>query len=583
MVSGRLVRTTCASASASNSGTSTAAGRLPGITSGGGCGGGSAAQRSRTSANESRRRSAGTWLHGGGPPVRASGGRGMRCSPPRALIRSAYAAAMDWNFATVFESVADAIPDSPALVQDDRRRTWREFDERAARLAAAFRALGLGPDSKVAFYLYNSNEYLETLFATFKLRAVPANVNYRYTADELAYLLDNSDAEVVVFHGSLGDRVDAVRDPNLKVRATVQVDDGSPLVEGAVRYEDLVGAHEPMERIERSGDDVVFLYTGGTTGMPKAVVWRHEDLFGALAPAAYSFFGIELPDDSRGVGERVAKVRESGLVPVHLPASPLMHGTGQFSTLQVLTLGGTIVTLEGRHFDPHELWQTVQRERVTQIAIVGDAFAKPMLRALDEADARGEPYDLASLLLVVSSGVIWSAPVKQALIERHPVIAYDSLGSSEGVGFATSMTTAGSDNETARFSVGPDTKVFTDDGREVKPGSGEQGMLAVGGHLPVGYYKDPEKTAATFRVVDGKRYSIPGDYATVEDDGTITLLGRGSVSINSGGEKIFPEEVEEAVKQNPAVADAVVVGVPDERFGEAITAVVALAPGGTAG
>jgi acyl-CoA synthetase (AMP-forming)/AMP-acid ligase II len=488
---------------------------------------------------------------------------------------------VNWNFGTVFESVADAIPDHTALVQGERRRTWRELDERAARLAAALRELGLGHDSKVAFYLYNSNEYLETLLACFKLRAVPANVNYRYTADELAYLLDNSDAEALVFHGELGDRVKTVRAPGL--RAVVQVDDGSPLVDGALGYDDLIAEHAPMERIECSGDDLLFLYTGGTTGMPKAVVWRHEDLFGALAPAAYSFFGLEMPDDATEAGNLVRKVHDSGLVPVHLPASPLMHGTGQFSTLQVLTLGGTIVTLEGRHFDPHELWQTVQRERVTQIAIVGDAFAKPMLRALEEADARGEPYDLSSLLLVISSGVIWSAPVKQALIERHPVIAYDSLGSSEGVGFATSMTTAGSDNETGRFSVGPDTKVFTDDGREVKPGSGEEGMLAVGGHLPVGYYKDPEKTAATFRVVDGKRYSIPGDYATVEDDGTITLLGRGSVSINSGGEKIFPEEVEEAVKAHTAVADVVVVGVPDERFGEAVTAVVALAPGRTAG
>jgi 3-oxocholest-4-en-26-oate---CoA ligase len=490
---------------------------------------------------------------------------------------------MNWNFGTVFESVADAIPEHTALVQDRRRRTWREFDERASRLAAAFRALGLGPDSKVAFYLYNCNEYLETLFATFKLRAVPANVNYRYTEEELAYLLENSDAEVVVFHGSLGKQVDAVRDPKLNVRAAVQVDDGSPLLDGALRYEDLIESHEPMERIERSGDDLLFLYTGGTTGMPKAVMWRHEDLFAALAPAATAFFGLPIPEDTTGVEAIVRKVHESGLVPVHLPASPLMHGTGQFSTLQVLFLGGTIVTLESRHFDPHELWQVVQRERVTQIAIVGDAFAKPMLRALDEAEARGEPYDLSSLLLVISSGVMWSESVKRELIARHPVIAYDSLGSSEGVGFANAITTADSKGETAKFSVGPDTKVFTDDGREVKPGSGEVGNLAVGGHIPVGYYKDPEKTAATFRVVDGKRYSIPGDYATVEDDGTITLLGRGSVSINSGGEKIFPEEVEEAVKQHPAVADAVVVGVPDERFGEAVTAVVSLAPGRTAG
>ena len=485
---------------------------------------------------------------------------------------------MDWNFGTIFESVADAIPEHTALVQDGRRRTWREFDERAARLAAALRDLGLGPDSKVAFYLYNCNEYLEALLACFKLRAVPANVNYRYTADELAYLLDNSDAETLVFHGSLGERVDAVRDPKLKVRAVVQVDDGSPLVDGALRYEDLVAAHDPMERIERSGDDLVFLYTGGTTGMPKAVVWRHEDLFAALAPLAYAFFGLEMPEDSADAGALAHKVHESGMVPVHLPASPLMHGTGQFSTLQALSLGGTIVTLEQRHFDPHELWQTVQRERVTQIAIVGDAFAKPMLRALEEADARGAPYDLSSLVLVISSGVMWSESVKRALIERHPVIAYDSLGSSEGVGFANAITSTDSKGETAKFSVGPDTQVFTDDGREVKPGSGEVGYLAVGGHIPLGYYKDPEKTAETFRVVDGKRYSIPGDYATVEADGTITLLGRGSVSINSGGEKIFPEEVEEAVKQHPAVADAVVVGVPDERFGEAVAAVVALAP-----
>ena len=205
---------------------------------------------------------------------------------------------MNWNFGTVFESVADAIPEHTALVQDGRRRTWREFDERAARLAAALRDLGLGPDSKIAFYLYNCNEYLEALLATFKLRAVPANVNYRYTADELAYQLENSDAEAVVFHGSLGERVDAVRDPGLKVRAAVQVDDGSPLVDGALRYEDLIESHEPMERIERSGDDLIFLYTGGTTGMPKAVMWRHEDLFGALAPLAYSFFGLDMPEDS---------------------------------------------------------------------------------------------------------------------------------------------------------------------------------------------------------------------------------------------------------------------------------------------
>jgi 3-oxocholest-4-en-26-oate---CoA ligase len=233
------------------------------------------------------------------------------------------------------------------------------------------------------------------------------------------------------------------------------------------------------------------------------------------------------------------------------------------------------VTLVGRHFDADELWQAVERNGVTQMAIVGDAFCKPMVRALDEAAARGEPYDLSSLFLVISSGVMWSAPVKEALMAHQPVLCLDSLGSSEGVGFANSITGRGQETATAKFTIGEHTKVLTDDGDEVEPGSGTLGMLARGGHIPVGYYKDPEKSAATFREVRGERYSIPGDFATVEADGSITLLGRGSVSINSGGEKIYPEEVEEAVKALPGVRDCLVVGVPDDRFGEAVTAVVA--------
>jgi fatty-acyl-CoA synthase len=242
-------------------------------------------------------------------------------------------------------------------------------------------------------------------------------------------------------------------------------------------------------------------------------------------------------------------------------------------------LGASIVTLVDRHFDPHELWRTVERERVTQMAIVGDAFAKPMLRALEEAEARGEPYDISSLRLIISSGVMWSAEVKHALMRRGAFICFDSLGSSEGVGFAGSISAPGAEQKTAKFTIGTSTKVFTDDGREVVPGSGEVGRLAVGGYIPLGYYKDPAKSDSTFLVIDGQRWSVPGDFASVETDGTITLLGRGSVVINSGGEKIFPEEVEEAVKVHPAVADCLVVGVPDERFGEAVTAVVSLRPG----
>ncbi len=486
---------------------------------------------------------------------------------------------MEWNLADVWEAVCDALPDHTVLIQGDRRQTWRTFDERAARLAAAFTAAGLRPDSKVASYLYNCNEYSEGVYATFKMRGVCVNVNYRYLEDELVYLLDNSDAEALLFHGSLGDRVAKVRDRAPKVKLWIQVDDGSPRQDFAVAYEELLAAHEPMERIARSGDDLYFLYTGGTTGMPKGVMWRSEDLWTVLADGAYPLVGQARPQSPKEAGEVARVLVDAGAKRLHLPASPLMHGTGAFTSFQAFFLGAGVVTLEGRHFDPHELWQTVQRERVTQMAIVGDAFAKPMLRALEEAEARGEPYDLSSVELIISSGVMWSTEVKQALMKRGTFLCFDSLGSSEGVGFAGSITAPGADSKTAKFSIGPNTKVFTDDGREVAPGSGESGRLAVGGNIPVGYYKDPAKSDATFLVINGRRWSVPGDFASVEADGTITLLGRGSVVINSGGEKIFPEEVEEAVKTHPAVADALVVGVPDERFGEAVTAVVSLRPG----
>jgi fatty-acyl-CoA synthase len=256
-----------------------------------------------------------------------------------------------------------------------------------------------------------------------------------------------------------------------------------------------------------------------------------------------------------------------------------MHGTGAFTTFQSMFVGAGIVTLVNRHFDPHELWATVQREHVMQMAIVGDAFAKPMVRALEDAEAKGEPYDISSLQLIISSGVMWSPETKQALMSRGNIICFDSLGSSEGVGFAGSINTPGSAPTTAKFTIGTSTKVFTDDGREVTPGSDEIGMLAVGGHIPVGYYKDERKSDATFREINGQRWSVPGDMARVEADNSIVLLGRGSVVINSGGEKIFPEEVEEAVKALPEVTDCLVVGVPDERFGEAVTAVVACRSG----
>jgi len=482
---------------------------------------------------------------------------------------------MDWNIATVWESVADAVADRPALVHGAQRRTWGELDERAARLAAAFHDAGVEPGAKVASYLYNGSEYLEGLFGAFKARAVPVNVNYRYLEDELVYLLDNSDAAVLLFHGSLAEHVEKVRSRAPKVRLWVQVDDGSPHLDGTDRYDDLVASHQPMPRIARSGDDRYFLYTGGTTGMPKGVMWRQEDLFGTLGESVYALAGETMPERSEDAGAIAARVAAARDI-VHLPASPLMHGTGAFTSFQAMFLGGAIVTLKSRNFDPHELWRAVQRERVTQMAIVGDAFAKPMLRALEDTDTRGESYDLSSLTLIISSGVMWSTEVKQALAERGGLLCLDSLGSSEGVGFANSMSGPDTAQKTARFQIGNRARVLTEDGRAVEPGSDEIGRLAVGGYIPVGYYKDEAKSAATFPVIDGARWSIPGDFARVEADGTVVLLGRGSACINSGGEKVYPEEVEEAVKLHPAVADCLVVGVPDDRFGEAVTAVVAL-------
>ncbi len=488
----------------------------------------------------------------------------------------------DWNFATCWEALADAQPEKLALAQGDRHRTWGEWDDRAARLAAAFTSLGLESGGKVASYLYNSIEYMEGVYATWKCRSAPVNVNYRYMETELRYLLENSDTEILLFHGVLGDQVAKVWREVPTLKAIVQVDDGHPLVDGAHRYEDLIAAHVPAARIEKSGDDLYILYTGGTTGMPKGVMWRNEDLFNTLVPTVWGLLGQNAatsPEDTPGVAAAIAA---AGRTPVHLPASPLMHGTGFMSSLQALTSGGAIVTLESRTFDAHELWKAVEREKVTQMAIVGDAFGKPMARALEEAELDNAPYDLSSLGLMISSGVMWTAEVKEALMARGSFLCLDSLGSSEGVGFASQVSAPGAVATTAKFQIGEFAKVLTEAGVPVVPGSGERGLLALGGPIPLGYYKDPEKTADTFKEFDGARYSIPGDWATVAADGTIELLGRGSVSINSGGEKIFPEEVEEAVKLHPSVQDAIVVGVPDEKFGEAITALVSLQAGKTA-
>jgi acyl-CoA synthetase (AMP-forming)/AMP-acid ligase II len=478
-----------------------------------------------------------------------------------------------WNFADMWEALAERFPDATAQVQGARRFTWGEFDRRADGVAAALLAAGPAQQDKVAHYLYNCPEYVESMYAMFKAGLVPVNTNYRYADDELVYLWDNADAVAVVFHGTFTDHLDRVRHRVPRVRLWLWVDDGSgECPEWARPYEDAAtsGAPRQMAPWGRSGDDLYMLYTGGTTGMPKGVMWRQDDIVmnidvGAKRPLP--------PVSSReALAERVVKPG-----PVAIPAAPLMHGTGAFNALNILFLGGSIVTLEGRHFDAVELLDTVERERVNSLSIVGDAFAKPILRALD---AEPERWDVSSLRVIVSSGVIWSAETKRGLLRHNArLILLDSLGSSEAIGMASSATTSDAPSDTAKFKLSTNTRVIADDGRDVVPGSGEVGRVALKGRTPVGYYKDPEKSAATFTVINGERYSIPGDWAEVETDGTVKLLGRGSQCINTGGEKVYPEEVEEALKLHPSVADAVVVGVPDERFGEAVTALVEPAGG----
>ena len=480
-----------------------------------------------------------------------------------------------WSLAEIWEAAAEQIPRAPFARQGSRSVSWSAANRRAEGLATSLLDCGAKRQDKVAQYMYNCPEFLETFFACFKASLVPVNTNYRYEADELVYLWDNADAVAVVFHGTFVDTIEAIRDRVPRVRTWIWVDDGTgPCPEWAVPYEDAVlTTGEPViDRVERSGDDLYMLYTGGTTGMPKGVMWRQDDLVVVLSAG----LGLSVPeeyDPSFLDGVFV----EPG--PIGLPACPLMHGTGALTSFATLASGGCIVCLESRHFDPAELLDTIDREKVNAIAIVGDAFAKPILANLDSEPAR---WALESVAVFTSSGVMWSEETKQGMLLHQPnMLLADAFSSSEALGMGQSVSGGGAAAKTARFQAGANTIVVDDLGDRIPPGSESVGRLAVGGRQPIGYYKDPDKTARTFLIVDGKRYSCPGDYATIDADGTVSVLGRGSVCINSGGEKIFPEEVEEALKTHPDVADAVVVGVPHDRFGEMVVGVVQPKEGST--
>ena len=462
------------------------------------------------------------------------------------------------TFAAAWEASAWARADAPALVHGDRRVTWESFERRASSVAAALAEAGLRAGDAFAQYLPNAPEYLESVFAAFKGRFVPVNTNYRYREDELAYLWGDAGAAAVVFDASFGETIERVRARLAAIRCWLCV--GEPVPDWARPYESAADAGgAPPAR--PSGDDVFLLYTGGTTGLPRGVVWRQRDLMAYLETASPA-----APPRLRSNGVRVPVER------VHLSASPLMHGTGSFNAFGTLTAGGAVVTLPGISFRAPAFLDAVAEQHATSAAVVGDAFCRPILEALDaEPDRR----DLGSLCWLVSSGAIWSAEVKQRLLAHLPgAVLVDALSSSEAPGMAASFLRAGESAATAAFTAGPSTLVLDDEGGAVPDGSGRAGLIAVTGYLPVGYHNDAEKTAATFREHEGTRYSVPGDYATIDADRTLHLLGRGAAVINTGGEKVFAEEVEDALKSHDGVRDAVVVGVPDELLGERVVAVV---------
>jgi 3-oxocholest-4-en-26-oate---CoA ligase len=481
-----------------------------------------------------------------------------------------------FNFGDIVDAVSDTVlPDAPAFIHGERTISWREASARMNNIARNLHARGVKPGDKVGFYLRNSIEYGELTGACFLGRLTHVNVNYRYKPEEVRYIIDNSDATVLCYAREFRDAVAQIHNQLDKVKLFVEVG-SSDVASFATQYEALAtrGSGEKLG-IERSPHDQVMVYTGGTTGMPKGVMYAQGDLSVTLLARIMVDTGT-FPESIDAIVDYVRALGASNIR--YLPACPQMHGTGFFGTMSSILTGACVVTVDNASLDPHAIWSAVEKNRVTSMAIVGDPFARPLLRALDEEPGR---YDITSVISIGSSGAMWSKEVKEGLLAHLPSQAAltDSFSSTEALGMGVSVAQRGVETRTAGFMMGPAALVIDDDDQPIAPGSGQTGRLAVGGVLPVGYYKDDEKTNRLFKDIGGKRFSVPGDFAIVEADGRITLLGRGSNCINTAGEKVFPEEVEEVLKRHPAVEDALVLGVPDEQWGSAVTGVVKLHPG----
>ena len=466
---------------------------------------------------------------------------------------------MNLDFASVWEMVADLVPENDALICGENVVSWKDYDLRSSQVASALSSAGLGPNSKAGLYLNNSNEYLISQNAIFKIGGIPINVNYRYVEEELIYLLDNSDAEAVFYHSCYSSRINKIAKSLPQVKAWIEVPDGNQSnFSQCIHYERILKDCSPMDRITRDPETIYMLYTGGTTGMPKGVMYKQGEFLVFLFKTLKAM-GYDVPKDLNNLQESIETSKLNNQFIKSLVGCPLMHGTGMWlGAFLPLLLGGTVITTPNLSFDPDQLWSQVQDKNITNIVIVGDAFARPMLDALDRAKEAGNSYNISSVQAIISSGVMWSAEVKNGLLKHHDMKLMDTMGSTEG-GIGSSVTTRDNPSETAKFSINPGVIVLADDGEILEPGSDKIGLLGTSGLVPVGYYKDEKKSAETFKEVNGVRYSFPGDYAKLESDGSITLLGRGSNCINSAGEKIYPEEVEEALKKNGNVFDCLVV------------------------
>ena len=493
---------------------------------------------------------------------------------------------MAFNLAQVHEAVSAANPDRPALIWGDRRWTYQELTDRTRRFANALLQRGIGVHTErgslqghesgqdhVALYLHNGNEYIEAMLGAFKGRSAPFNVNYRYVAEELSYLLDNAQAKVVVFHSAFAPILAEVL-PNLpSVQLLVQVadDSGNELLPDAIDYEQLLAeASADRPDVDWSPDDLYILYTGGTTGMPKGVLWRQNDIF-ISAMGGRPFGETEAFADLDAV---VASAEHGGAG--MMSAAPLMHGAAQWATFTGFTNGNTIVLpRETKKLIPADVWGTVEEHKVLTLQIVGDAMARPLVDELDR-----HTYDLSGFLALVSGGAAMNSSLKDRFLDHAPhAIVLDAVGSSE-TGAQMGHTSMKGATATGTFQPGPETSVVAADlSAELAPGSPETGWLAQRGHVPLGYLGDAAKTAATFPVIGDTRFAVPGDRAIWREDGIIELLGRDSVTINSGGEKIFAEEVEQALAHHPGVYDVIVVGRPSEQWGSEVVAIVQLAEG----